>query len=115
MNEIQANAVRSNSHVEAELIGSNTCVAGNVKATANAPALALCRQLLAQGLDPDAALHVYRAGQLALKVASIRRGAGLTIEDDEYGTPRLRKIREESRGGASLVRESEFGHAEVAA
>jgi hypothetical protein len=93
--------------IEAELVGSRTCVAGSVKATGNAPALALCRELLAQGVDPDSALHVYRAGVLALRIKSVREGASLTVEDDEYGTPRLRKIRGESRGAASPMRNSE--------
>jgi hypothetical protein len=60
-----------------------------------------------QGVDPDSALHVYRAGVLALRIKSVREGASLTVEDDEYGTPRLRKIRGESRGAASPMRNSE--------
>jgi hypothetical protein len=43
---------------------------------------------------------------LALRVRSIREGASLTVEDDEYGTPRLRKIREQSRGAAPPIRNS---------
>jgi hypothetical protein len=111
MKHIQSKLVRGKrdvdeESVEAELVGSRLCIAGSVRATGNAPALALCRQLLAQGIDPDSALHVYRAGVLALRVRSIREGASLTVEDDEYGTPRLRKIREQSRGAAPPIRNS---------
>jgi hypothetical protein len=111
MKHIQSKLVRGKrdvdeESVEAELVGSRLCIAGSVRATGNAPALALCRQLLAQGIDPDSALHVYLAGVLALRVRSIREGASLTVEDDEYGTPRLRKIREETRGTAPPIRNS---------
>jgi hypothetical protein len=41
------------------------------------PVLALCRELLAAGLDPDAAVEAYRAGTLALRVRSplVARGS----------------------------------------
>jgi hypothetical protein len=49
--------------------------------------LNLCGQLLAQGLDPDAALAVHRRGILALKVRSIREGARLTVKTAGNGRP----------------------------
>jgi hypothetical protein len=51
--------------------------------------LALCRQLLAAGLNPDQALHVFRNGTLALRIRSIGEAADLTVKDDNRGTPRF--------------------------
>jgi hypothetical protein len=73
----------------AELTGSDTCTAGGITARSHAPALALCRQLLAAGLDPDAAMEVYRGATLALRIRSIGEGAQLTVKDDNRGTPRF--------------------------
>jgi hypothetical protein len=73
----------------AELIGSDTCTAVGITARSHAPALALCRQLLAAGLDPDQALEVYRNGTLSLRIRSIGEGARLTVKDDNRGTPRF--------------------------
>jgi hypothetical protein len=44
-----------------------------------APVLKLCRQLLANGLDPDRAVEVYRRGVLALRIRSLGEAAGLEI------------------------------------
>jgi hypothetical protein len=73
----------------AELIGSDTCTAAGIRARNQAPALALCRQLLAAGLDPDQALEVFRNGTLSLRIRSIGEGAQLTVRDDNRGTPRF--------------------------
>jgi hypothetical protein len=75
--------------VKAELIGSNTCSAKGITATGQTPVLALCQQLLAAGLDPDAAMSVYRQGVEALRIKSIGAGAKLTITDDRFGRPQL--------------------------
>ena len=80
---------RNNNSIRAELIGATTCTAAGITAQAATPVLALCRQLLAAGLDPDTALAVYRGATLALKVRSIGQAAGLTIRDDNRGAPRL--------------------------
>jgi hypothetical protein len=75
--------------VIAELVGDDSCRCREIDAavTANAPVLAMCRQLLATGIDPDTALCVYRRGVLALKVRSIREGARLTVKTAGNGTP----------------------------
>ena len=65
--------------LRAELIGSNSCTAAGVTAVSAAPVLALCRQLLANGLDADRALEVYRKGVLALRIRSITEAAGLEV------------------------------------
>jgi len=76
-------------HVIAELVGDDCCRCQEIDAavTANAPVLAMCRQLLATGVDPDRPLRVYRRGALALKVRSIREGARLTVKIAGNGTP----------------------------
>jgi len=73
-------------HVIAELVGDDCCRCQEIDAavTANAPVLAMCRQLLAAGVDPDTPLRV---GVLALKVRSIREGARLTVKTAGNGTP----------------------------
>ena len=89
--------------IRAELIGSDTCSVAGITAHGHAPVLALCRELLAAGLDPDAAVEAYRAGTQALRVRSISEAARLTVEDDSRGTPRFRPWRGEA---ASLVRQN---------
>jgi hypothetical protein len=76
-------------HLIAELVGDDSCRCQEIDAavTANAPVLAMCRQLLTTGIDPDTALSVYRRGVLALKVRSIREGARLTVKTAGNGTP----------------------------
>jgi hypothetical protein len=75
--------------VRADLVGDDCCRCKEIDAavTANAPVLAMCRQLLATGVDPDTPLRVYRRGVLALKVRSIREGARLTVKTAGNGTP----------------------------
>jgi hypothetical protein len=82
----------------AEIVGSDSCSALGIEARASAPVLALCRNLLAAGLDPDAAVEAYRAGTLVLRVRSIGEGALLTVEDNRFGTPVLRPWRDRDAG-----------------
>jgi hypothetical protein len=65
--------------LRAELIGSTICISAGVTVEGAAPVLALCRQLLANGLDADRALEVYRRGVLALRIRSITEAAVLEI------------------------------------
>jgi hypothetical protein len=65
--------------IRAELAGSSRCTAAGISTSGSTPVLALCRQLLAAGVDPDLALEVYRQGILALRVRSLRGGAALKI------------------------------------
>jgi len=50
--------------VRVDLAGDDCCRCQEIDAavTANAPVLAMCRQLLATGVDPDTPLRVYRRG-----------------------------------------------------
>jgi hypothetical protein len=74
--------------LHAELAWSDTCICAGITVRTYAPVLAMCRQLLAAGLDPDQAMEVWRAGTLALRVRSIGEAAELEIGDDP---PRFRR------------------------
>ena len=67
------------STVRADLIGNDVCMGTGLTVRSTAPVLALCRALLAAGMNPDQALKVYRSGMLALTVRSIGEGAELEI------------------------------------
>src|SRR5262249_24164832 len=90
--------------ISAELAGSDTATALGITATGYSPALALCRSLLAAGLDPDTAMHVYWNGTLALRIRAIGEAARLTVEDDHNGHPRFRLARERRHGAAPSMR-----------
>jgi hypothetical protein len=75
--------------IRAEYLGATTCTAAGITARASAPVLALCRELLAAGLDPDQAMEVFRGATLALRMRSIGEAAELAVKDDNRGTPRF--------------------------
>ena len=93
--------------IRAELVGSNTCTAAGITVVDHAPVLALCRALVKAGHDPNRPLRAYRGDVFCLRVRSIGEGARLTIEDDRYGRPRLRRWRNRAIGcgAAPLVRQ----------
>jgi hypothetical protein len=68
-----------------ELTGANTCTGVGITARSTAPVLALCRELLAVGLDPDRAMQVYRGATLALRIRSIGEAARLEINGEGTG------------------------------
>jgi hypothetical protein len=68
--------------IRAEHLKANTCTAAGITAKGTTPVLALCRQLLAAGLNPDQAMEVFRGGTLALRIRSIGEAAGLEIRGD---------------------------------
>jgi hypothetical protein len=69
--------------IGAQLAGSNTCTALHVTVRAKAPVLALCRALVAQGVDPSIPLEARRS-MLCLRVTSI--GAAAQLEVNAKGT-----------------------------
>jgi hypothetical protein len=71
--------------VRADIIGSDRCTAEGLTACGSAPVLALCRRLLAAGVDPDRPLCAYRGDMLSIAIRSIREGAALTV-DEHNGT-----------------------------
>jgi hypothetical protein len=87
--------------IRAELFGSQTCTAASVTATGHAPVLALCRSLIAAGLDPDTAVDVYRGAVLALCVRSIREGATLTVSEEANRPPRFKRWKPRDVGEGS--------------
>jgi hypothetical protein len=88
------------SPIHAALTG-NTCTALGITARGAAPVLELCRKLVAAGQDPTTALHAFRGDVLALRVRSIGEGAGLTVEDNRFGTPVFRRWRDRGVGVGS--------------
>jgi hypothetical protein len=91
--------------IRAELIGSHECRCEEHERLAfgYAPVLAMCRELLAAGMSPDAALHVYRRGILALKVRAIGKAAQLVVEDSETGRPQFRLARPARRARTMCI------------
>jgi hypothetical protein len=75
--------------IEAELIGSNECLARDrargITVRSSSPVLALCRALVGAGYDPGRPLHVYRGKTLALTVRSIGEGARLRVSSSGTG------------------------------
>jgi hypothetical protein len=78
----------------ATLIGSDRCEAEGHTVRAYAPVLAMCRELVAAGYDPETPFEVYRGDTLCLKVRSIGEGARYTAKDSSAGTPVLRLYQE---------------------
>jgi hypothetical protein len=80
---------QANSISQAPVIGvidnTNICRIGDQTTVSRTPILTACRELLAQGVNPDRALEIYRRGILAVRVRSIGEGARLTIREDRHG------------------------------
>jgi hypothetical protein len=74
--------------IRAELIGTETCKAAGITANGNAPALALCRRLVATGHDPGTPLEAWRGDVLALRVRSIGEAARLRVVTHSVGFER---------------------------
>jgi hypothetical protein len=70
----------------AQLVGSNIAIVDNITGRG---ALDLCRRLIVAGVDPDAELHCYRDGVIALRIKSVGAGAKLTVQETASGGPRF--------------------------
>lgn len=77
--------------ITATLSGDDTCEAEGFTAVGYAPALDLCRLLLAAGRDPSTPMRVFRDGVLSLRIRSIGEGAALCVKDTPEGSPRFRR------------------------
>jgi hypothetical protein len=55
-----------------------------LEAQSGAPVLALCRALIATGIDPVTPMHVYRGATLALLVRSIGEASQLDVIDGRF-------------------------------
>jgi hypothetical protein len=73
------------------LSDDNCCRIGEVVSTGRTPVLTALRELLSQGVNPDAAAEIYRNGVLALRVRSIRAGAALTVSEEADRPPRFKR------------------------
>jgi hypothetical protein len=88
----------------AELIGAEICRALGHSVQSPTPVLALCRKLVAAGIDPATPLHVYRGATLCLIVRSIGEGAALEVHPRGRCFVSYRAGRAAARRAASPVR-----------
>jgi hypothetical protein len=75
------------------LIGDDTATACGIAVRSTSPVRVLCRELIATGMTPDAALTVFRYGTVALRVRSIGEAAALEINSKGAGFTRARAVR----------------------
>jgi hypothetical protein len=68
-----------------ELHGSNRVTCGDVSLCSPSPAILLCRQSLARGIDSNTSLALYRDNVLALRIRSIGEGANLEVSGTGVG------------------------------
>src|ERR1700733_10064465 len=87
----------------AQLVGSDLAVVDNITGRGS---LDLCRRLIVAGVDPDAELHCYRDGLIALRIKSVGAGAKLTVHETASGGPRFSTWRPfpAARSGRLLVK-----------
>jgi hypothetical protein len=79
------------SAVRCELRDTNHAAALGITATGPTPVLALCRELLAAGVDPNQCLEVYRGATLALRIRSLGEAAALELNSEATGFRRRRQ------------------------
>jgi hypothetical protein len=72
--------------IRCELTGSDTATARGLTASGS---LALCRALLEAGVSPDAPLECFRESTLALRIRSVRAGAGLKVRETDTDGQRV--------------------------
>src|SRR5262245_11835070 len=88
MHDVAPAATRRNPDpIRSNFIDSDICTWAGITSKGAAPALVLCKELIAAGLDPDTAMEVYRAGTLALRIRTLREGARLTVKTAWNGPP----------------------------
>jgi hypothetical protein len=94
--------------ISGELHGDRTAVATGITAHGYAPALALCRKLVAACHDPRTRLELFRKnGTLALRIRSIGEGAQLRIDGDGTRFERLPDGLQQRRPAASPMQRNE--------
>jgi hypothetical protein len=81
----------STQDIRAELVGIDTCIAAGQVARGAAPVLAMCRQLIEAGHDPELSLRAYRGDVLCITVRTIGEGAALTVAEGSRDMPRFRR------------------------
>lgn len=93
MHRLNKPAARHAQPIRAELIGAHQCSAFGVVAHGFTPVLGQCRKLVATGINPATALHVYRGDTLCLIIRSIGTGARLEINAKGTGFIGRRAVR----------------------
>jgi hypothetical protein len=86
-------SLQSQAPIRAVLAGNDKCTAEGITVRAAAPALAICRRLIAAGFDSSRSLHAYRGDTLCLVVRSIGKGAELVIDERRMAPARWKPIR----------------------
>jgi hypothetical protein len=86
-----------------ELSDNNTCRLADTVAAGRTPVLIACRELLARGINPDAAVEIYRGNVLALRIRTLAAGAHLTVEECSDGRPRFRQYRPRPSEGSPSI------------
>jgi hypothetical protein len=84
----------------------NTCWLAGTVAVGRTPVLTACRELLARGFNPNAAIEIYRREVLALRIRTLAAGARLTVEECSDGRPRFRHHRPWPSEGSSRIAQS---------
>jgi hypothetical protein len=67
--------------IRVELTSTGACTAANITARSHTPVLALCRKMIAAGIDPATELQVFRGDTLALTIRNIGEAAKLTVRE----------------------------------
>jgi hypothetical protein len=89
-----------------ELLNDYTCWLAGTAAAGRTPVLIACRELLARGTNPHAAVEIYRRGVLALRIRTLAAGARLTVEECSDGRPRFRPFRPWASEGSPGIAQS---------
>jgi hypothetical protein len=66
--------------IRAEIVGADQCHAEGHRVRGAAPVLAICRKLIAAGLNPDRPLHAYRNTNLCLVIRCIGEAAQFVVD-----------------------------------
>ena len=67
--------------IRAEIVGADQCHAEGFGVRSAAPVLAVCRKLIAAGLDPGRSLHAFRGNVLCLVVRRIGEAARFVVDE----------------------------------
>lgn len=89
-----------------QLFDNDTCRLGGATAVGRTPVLTACRELIARGFNPDAAVEICRQDVLVLRIRTLAAGARLTVEESSDGRPRFRQHRPWSSEGSSRIAQS---------
>jgi hypothetical protein len=83
--ELETSIALVASPVRGQMIGADKATAAGITVRGRAPVLALCRKLVAAGVDPNRPLHAYRGDVSCLVVRTIGEGARLTVAEGPNG------------------------------